>query len=80
MKSVAKPADAGKPEITSLSSNELISRLCDARDQIDRGIALVNEALDLREQFEWGVTDIDDARDAVYKLVCSIESHRRSRT
>ena len=60
-------------EIQSLSSNELISRLCDARDQLDRGVALVTEALDLREQFEWGVADVDDARDAVYKLVRSIE-------
>jgi hypothetical protein len=65
--------------VVYVSSNELIAQLCDARDQLDRGIELLNETLDLREQISWGVVDADDARDAVYKLVRSIEAHRRSR-
>jgi hypothetical protein len=62
------------------SSNELIAQLCDARDQLDRGVSLINESLDLREQFEWGAIDVDAARDEVHKLVRAIEAHRRSRT
>jgi hypothetical protein len=65
--------------VVSLSSNELIAQLCDARDQLDRGISLINEALDLREQLWWSI-DMDDARIGVDNLVRAIQEHRRSRS
>jgi hypothetical protein len=76
---IASPVGAGKTQITYVSSNELIAALCDARDRLDEGVELLNEALDLREQLEWGVLDLDHARGAVSQLGRAVLVHRRSR-
>jgi hypothetical protein len=64
--------------IIPVSSNELIVELCNARARLDRGIELLNRALDTREQIWWQI-DMDQARSAVDSLVSSIERHRKSR-
>jgi hypothetical protein len=64
--------------IIPVSSNELIVELCNARARLDRGIELLNRALDTREQIWWQI-DMDQARSAVDALVSSIERHRKSR-
>jgi hypothetical protein len=56
---------------------DLVAQLSIARDRLDRGVLLLNRALDLREQLAWGVLDMDVARDMVAEFKRAVGDHKR---
>lgn len=56
--------------------NKLIAELEDARAKLDRGVDLLQLAIDLQEQLWWSL-DLDDAVAEVAALKRAVEAHRR---
>jgi hypothetical protein len=56
--------------------NRLLVRLDFARARLDRGVDLMERAIELRQQLQWGL-DLDDMRDQVDAFKRDVATNRQ---